>query len=116
MTTSQIGGLPLSEAIVYFDPIGFVATDGYRLDMLRSRHLEQAALSNYQFGSKVGPLMFFAGVVAAVPEQGRIVHDLRDLPAGVQLSEPPGSPAARAFLTHPGADRLRLRPVRPLPD
>jgi enamine deaminase RidA (YjgF/YER057c/UK114 family) len=99
VTTSQVGGLPLSEAIVYFDPIGFVATDGYRLDMLRSRHLEQAALSNYQFGSKVGPLMFFAGVVAAVPEQGRIVHDLRDLPPGVQLTEPPGSQAARAFFS-----------------
>ena len=94
VTTSQIGGLPLSEAIVYFDPIGFVATDGYRLDMLRSRHLEQAALSNYQFGSKVGPLMFFAGRRRRAGAR-RIVHDLRDLPAGVQLSEPPGSPAAR---------------------
>jgi enamine deaminase RidA (YjgF/YER057c/UK114 family) len=99
VTTSQVGGLPLSDAIVYFDPIGFVATEGYRLDMLRSRHLEQAALSNYQFGSKVGPLMFFAGVVAAVPEQGRIVHDLRDLPAGILLSEPAASPAARGFLS-----------------
>ena len=99
VTTSQVGGVPLSDAIVYFDPIGFVATEGYRLDMLRSRHLEQAALSNYQFGSKVGPLMFFAGVVAAVPEQGRIVHDLRDLPAGILLSEPAASPAARGFLS-----------------
>jgi 2-iminobutanoate/2-iminopropanoate deaminase len=98
VTTSQVGGLPLAEAAVYLDPIGFAATDGYRLDMLRSRHLEQAALSNYQFGSKVGPLMFFAGVVAAVPEQGKIVHGPRDLPAGIHLPDLPASPAARAFL------------------
>ncbi len=97
VTTSQVGGLPLSDAAVYFDPIGFVAADGYKLDMLRSRQLEQAALSNYQFGSKVGPLMFFAGVVAAVPEQGKIIHGPRDLPADIRLTEPPASPAARAF-------------------
>jgi enamine deaminase RidA (YjgF/YER057c/UK114 family) len=97
VTTSQVGGLPLSDAAVYFDPIGFVATDGYKLEMLRSRQLEQAALSNYQFGSKVGSLMFFAGVVAAVPEQGKIIHGMRDLPAAVRLSEPHASPAARAF-------------------
>src|SRR5262249_41294960 len=97
VTTSQVGGLPYSDAAVYFDPIGFVATDGYKLEMLRSRQLEQAALSNYQFGSRVGPLMFFAGVVAAVPEQGKIVHGLRDLPDSIRLREPSVSPAARAF-------------------
>ena len=41
--------------------------------------------------------MFFAGVVAAVPEQGKIIHGLRDLPAEIRLAEPPHSPAARAF-------------------
>jgi len=97
VTTSQVGALPLSDATVYFDPIGFVATDGYRLEMLRSRQLEQAALSNYQFGSRVGPLMFFAGVVAAIPEEGKIIHGPRDLPAGIRMSEPVLSPAARAF-------------------
>jgi enamine deaminase RidA (YjgF/YER057c/UK114 family) len=99
VTTSQVGGLPLADAAVYFDPIGFVATDGYRLEMLQSRHLAQAQLSNYQFGSRVGPLMFFAGVVAAVPDEGKIVHDLRDLPAGIHLTEQSASPAARAFLS-----------------
>ena len=41
--------------------------------------------------------MFFAGVVAAVPEQGKIIHGPRDLPAEIRLTEPPLSPAARAF-------------------
>ena len=97
VTTSQVGGLPLSDAAVYFDPIGFVAAEGYKLEVLRSRQLDQAALSNYQFASRVGSLMFFAGVVAAVPEQDKIIHDLRDLPAAIRLTEPPLSPAARAF-------------------
>ncbi len=97
VTTSQISGLPFPDAVVYFDPIGFVAADGYRLETLRSRALEQAALSNYRFGSKVGPLMFFAGVVAAVPERGTIVHGLQDLPPTVRVTEPQLSPAARAF-------------------
>jgi enamine deaminase RidA (YjgF/YER057c/UK114 family) len=97
VTTSQVSGLPFTDATVYIDPIGFVATDGCKLETLRSGQLEQAALSNYQFGNKVGPLMFFAGVVAAVPEQGRIIHDLRDLPTDVRVTEPPLSPSARAF-------------------
>jgi enamine deaminase RidA (YjgF/YER057c/UK114 family) len=97
VTTSQVSGLALSDAAVCFDPLGFVATDGYKLEMLRSSHLEQAALSNYQFGSKAGSLMFFAGVVAAVPDQGRIVHGPRDLPGAIRVSEPKLSAAARAF-------------------
>ena len=97
VTTSQVAGLPFADAAVYFDPIGFVAADGYQLETLRSRQLEQAALSNYQFATKVGSLMFFAGVVAAVPEQGKIIHGPRDLPAEIRLAEPPLSPAARAF-------------------
>jgi enamine deaminase RidA (YjgF/YER057c/UK114 family) len=97
VTTSQVAGLPLSDAAIYIDPLGFVAADGCKLETLRSSQLEQAALSNYQFGSKVGSLMFFAGVVAAVPEHGRIVHGLRDLPADIRITEPPLSPAARAF-------------------
>jgi len=97
VTTSQVAGLPLIDAVVYFDPIGFVAADDCKLEMLRSGQLEQAALSNYQFGSKVGSLMFFAGVVAAVPEQGRIIHVLRDLPPDIHVTEPPLSPSARAF-------------------
>lgn len=96
VTTSQISGLPLPDAVVYFDPIGFVTADGYRLETLRSREIEQAALSNYQFGSKVGPLLFFAGVVAAVPERGAVVQGLKDLPARIHVTEPQLSPAARA--------------------
>ena len=97
VTTSQVAGLPFADAAVYFDPTGFVASDGYQLETLRSRQLEQAALSNYQFATKVGSLMFFAGVVAAVPEQGKIIHGPRDLPAEIRLAELPLSPAARAF-------------------
>jgi enamine deaminase RidA (YjgF/YER057c/UK114 family) len=97
VTTSQIGGLPMDDAVVYCDPIGFVPSDGFRLDVLRSRHLEQSALSNYQFGTKVGPLMFFAGVVAAVPERGEIVHGTTSLPNDVPRLPVVGSPAARAF-------------------
>jgi enamine deaminase RidA (YjgF/YER057c/UK114 family) len=97
VTTSQIGGLPLRDAVVYFDPIGFVPAAGFRLETLRSGELDQAALSNYRFGSRVGPLLFFAGVVAAVPEHGVIVRSPRDLPERIRLNEPPLSPAARAF-------------------
>jgi enamine deaminase RidA (YjgF/YER057c/UK114 family) len=97
VTTSQVAGLPLADAVVYFDPIGFVAADDCKLETLRSGQLEQAALSNYQFGSKVGSLMFFAGVVAAVPERGRIIHVLRDLPPDIHVTEPPLSASARAF-------------------
>jgi enamine deaminase RidA (YjgF/YER057c/UK114 family) len=97
VTTSQVGGLPMDDAVVYFDPIGFAPTEGYRLETLRSQHLEQAALSNYQFGTKVGPLMFFAGVVAAVPERGEIVHGAADLPKYIASTAVAGSPAALAF-------------------
>ena len=97
VTTSQVSGLPMDDAVVYFDPIGFVPTEGFRLETLRSTYLEQGALSNYQFGTKVGPLMFFAGVVAAVPERGQIIHGSRDLPADVPMIAATGSPAARSF-------------------
>jgi len=97
VTTSQVGGLPMDDAAVYFDPIGFVPSDGFRLEALKSRYLEQAALSNYQFGTKVGPLMFFAGVVAAVPERGEVVHGTKSLPIDVPRLALDGSPAARAF-------------------
>ena len=97
VTTSQVGGLPMGDGVVYFDPVGFLAADGYRLETLRSRHLEQSALSNYQFGTKVGPLMFLAGVVGAIPERGEIIHSMADLPADVPAIAAAGSPAARAF-------------------
>jgi enamine deaminase RidA (YjgF/YER057c/UK114 family) len=97
VTTSQVSGLPMDDAVVYFDPIGFVPTEGFRLETLRSKYLEQGALSNYQFGTKVGPLMFFAGVVAAVPERGEIIHGSRDLPADLPMIAAVGSPAARGF-------------------
>jgi enamine deaminase RidA (YjgF/YER057c/UK114 family) len=97
VTTSQVGGLSMDDAVVYFDPIGFVPTQGFRLETLRSKYLAQGALSNYQFGAKVGPLMFFAGVVAAMPERGEIIHGSRDLPENVRAVAATGSPAARAF-------------------
>jgi enamine deaminase RidA (YjgF/YER057c/UK114 family) len=97
VTTSQVSGLPMDDAVVYFDPIGFVPTEGFRLETLRSKFLQQGALSNYQFGTRVGPLMFFAGVVAAVPERGEIIHGLRDLPASMPIIAATGSPAARGF-------------------
>jgi enamine deaminase RidA (YjgF/YER057c/UK114 family) len=97
VTSSQVGGLPMSDGVVYFDPVGFVPTDGYRLETLQSRHLEQSALSNYQFGTKVGPLMFLAGVVGAIPERGEIIHGTAELPANIPAIAATGSPATRAF-------------------
>lgn len=97
VTTSQVPALPIDDAVVYFDPIGFIPDNGFRLETLRSRHLEQAALSNYQFGTKVGPLMFFAGVVAAIPERGEIIHGCADLPGNIKIAPAVGSPSARAF-------------------
>ena len=115
VTTSQVGGLLLSDAAVYFDPMGFVAAEGYKLEVFRSRQLDQAALSNYQFASRVGSLMFFAGVVAAVPEQGKMIHDLRDLPAEIRLSEPPLQPGSAGVpRASPGAGSVRLRLFRRL--
>ena len=97
VTTSQVPGLPMDDAVIYFDPIGFIPTEGFQLETLRSRHLKQSSLSNYQFGTKVGPLMFFAGVVAAIPERGEIVHGIADLPRDCSIAPTIGSPAARAF-------------------
>jgi enamine deaminase RidA (YjgF/YER057c/UK114 family) len=97
VTTSQVGGLAMIDGVIYFDPVGFVPTAGYRLETMRSRHLEQSALSNYQFGTKVGPLMFFAGVVGAIPERGEIIHGMAELPTNIPAITAAGSPAALAF-------------------
>ena len=51
----------MDDAVIYFGPIGFIPTGGFQLETLRSRHLKQSSLSNYQFGPEVGPLIFFAG-------------------------------------------------------
>jgi len=98
VTTGQIPGLLLPDARVCFDPIGFVADGeggGPVMEMMESRYLAQSALSNYRFGSRVGPLMFFAGVVGAVPDQGVIIHDARYLAPDVPWTAPAGSYAAR---------------------
>jgi enamine deaminase RidA (YjgF/YER057c/UK114 family) len=62
--------------------------------VLKSKHLNQGPLSNYQLGTRVGPYLFFAGIVAAEPEIGFIVRTADDLDrAGWQ--RPSGNLAAR---------------------
>lgn len=97
VTASQVPALCLADARIYFDPLGYVpdTESGFVLEMLTSRHLVQSALSSYQLGARVGPLMFFAGVVGAVPDQGIIIHDAGYLPDDVPWPAPPGSFAAR---------------------
>src|SRR5262249_13870136 len=44
-----------------------------------SEHVKHLQLSDYGLASKVGHLLFLAGVVASQPERGLFVHSLRDL-------------------------------------
>jgi enamine deaminase RidA (YjgF/YER057c/UK114 family) len=96
-TASQLPELALPEAVVYFDPIAFVPHGDTKLDarvVLKSKHLDQGPLSNYQLGTRVGPYLFFAGIVAAQPETGFVVRNGHDLDrAGWQ--RPSGKLAAR---------------------
>ena len=96
-TASQVPDLLLPEALVYFDPIALVPhediTTSSRL-VLNSVHLNQGPLSNYQLGTRVGPHLFFAGIVAAYPETGFIVRSSRDLNRSDRLA-PDGNLAVR---------------------
>lgn len=95
-TASQVPGLLYSDATVYFDPIGAVPERGYEKKVLTSRHLDQGPLSNYQLGTRVGPYLFFAGVVAAHPETGFVVREAADL-VEIDWQRPEGGLAARIF-------------------
>ena len=81
-TGAQVPAFALSESVALFDPIGAVPdNDGgsSKIEALTAKALDNTPLSNYQLGARLGPYLFFAGVVGAVPETGKIIYSDRDL-------------------------------------
>ena len=75
-TASQVPALVYPGAVVYFDPVAIIpdAAKGVRKQVLTSSHVVQGPLSNYELASRAGDFTFYAGVVGAHPESGRIVY------------------------------------------
>ena len=98
-TASQVPGLLYPEALVYFDPVALVPdpAHGISKQVLRSNHVVQGPLSNYELATRVGNYTFYAGVVGAHPESGLIVYGADELqdPA---WPRPVGGLAARMLL------------------
>jgi enamine deaminase RidA (YjgF/YER057c/UK114 family) len=90
-TSAMIGALPHPDAVFGFDAYAFIPDPNrpsHRMVALNeSRHVKHLQLSDYGLASKVGALLFLAGVVASRPERGLFVHGLDDLGiAGERLS------------------------------
>ena len=98
-TASQVPGLLYPDALVYFDPVALIpdAERGLVKQVLRSRHVVQGRLSNYELATRAGGYTFYAGVVGAHPETGVIVRGADELkdPA---WPRPPGGLAERLLL------------------
>jgi enamine deaminase RidA (YjgF/YER057c/UK114 family) len=101
-TASQVPGLILPAAAVYFDPVAVVPdpASGVAKRVLTSRHVVQGPLSNYELATQAGGYSFYAGVVGAHPETGLIVYGAGEL-------EDPDWPRPGGAL----AERLLLEPV-----
>src|SRR5262245_52917378 len=100
-TASQVPGLLYPDALVYFDPVAIVPdpSRGPTKQVLRSRHVVQGPLSNYELATRAGDYTFYAGVVGAHPQTGVIVRgadELRD-PAWPR----PGGGLAERLLLEP---------------
>src|SRR5262249_34989828 len=82
-TSAMIGALPHPHAVFGFDAYVFIpdpSRPSHRMVALNeSEHVKHLQLSDYGLASKVGHLLFLAGVVASQPERGLFVHSLRDL-------------------------------------
>ena len=66
-TASQVPGLLYPQALVYFDPVAIIPepSRGLTKQVLRSRHVVQGPLSNYELATRAGDYTFYAGVVGA---------------------------------------------------
>jgi enamine deaminase RidA (YjgF/YER057c/UK114 family) len=98
-TASQVPGLLLPGAVVYFDPVAVIpdAAAGVRKQVLTSRHVVQGPLSNYELATRAGDYTFYAGVVGAHPETGTIVYGANEL-KDPEWPQPSGGLAERLLL------------------
>jgi enamine deaminase RidA (YjgF/YER057c/UK114 family) len=98
-TASQVPGLLLPGAVVYFDPVAVLpdAAAGVRKQVLTSRHVVQGPLSNYELATRAGDYTFYAGVVGARPETGTIVYGANEL-KDAEWPRPSGGLAERLLL------------------
>ena len=101
-TASQVPGLLYPDALVYFDPVAIIPDPDRALakQVLRSRHVVQGPLSNYELATRAGSYTFYAGVVGAHPENGVIVCGAGEL-------KDPAWPRPTGGL----AERLLLEPI-----
>ena len=98
-TASQVPGLLLPAAVVYFDPVAIVpdTARGLKKEVLTSRHVVQGPLSNYELATRAGDYTFYAGVVGAHPETGTIVYGANEL-KDTDWPRPGGGLAERRLL------------------
>jgi enamine deaminase RidA (YjgF/YER057c/UK114 family) len=98
-TASQVPGLLLPGAVVYFDPVAVVPdpSRGLGKQVLTSRHVVQGPLSNYELATRTGDYTFYAGVVGAHPETGTIVYGANEL-QDAEWPRPSGALAERLLL------------------
>jgi len=98
-TASQVPGLLVPGAVVYFDPVALVPdpAHGPAKEVLTSRHVVQGPLSNYELASRAGEYTFYAGVVGAHPETGLIIRGANEL-ADADWPRPRGGLAEQMML------------------
>ena len=101
-TASQVPGLPYADAVAYFDAVGFKPDPQTGLSecaVVESRRIHPGRLANYQLGTRVGPYLFLAGVVAVeaatarerapASDTGNEASPQRDVGLAEQLLEAP---------------------------
>ena len=98
-TASQVPGLLFPDALVYFDPVAMIpdASRGFTKQVLRSNHVVQGPLSNYELATRAGDYTFYAGVVGAHPQTGVIVRGAAEL-TDAAWPRPAGGLAERLLL------------------
>ncbi len=97
-TASQVPGLLCPGAVVYFDPVAMVPdpAHGIAKQVLKSNHVVQGPLSNYELATRAGDYTFYAGVVGAHPESGLIIYGANEL-KDADWPRPAGALAARVL-------------------
>ncbi|MCC7105044.1 MAG: RidA family protein [Chloroflexi bacterium] len=81
-TAAQASAFVLPESVICFDVIAVAPGDGYKKETIKhTGEFDHLALSHYQLGARAGQLVWLGGVVAAVPENGKVILSPSDLPA-----------------------------------
>ena len=98
-TASQVPGLIVPGAVVYFDPMAVVPDSARSVakQVLTSRHVVQGPLSNYELATRADGYTFYAGVVGAHPETGVIIRGAGEL-TDSDWPRPSGGLAERLLL------------------